>query len=35
MNDDFDYETTNLVRSLCYIALFFACIFLAAWVEGS
>jgi hypothetical protein len=31
MND----ETKDLIRSLAYIAIFFACIFLAAWVEGS
>jgi hypothetical protein len=31
MND----ETKDLIRSLTYIAIFFACIFLAAWVEGS
>ena len=30
MND----ETKDLIRSLAYIALFFVCIFFAAWVEG-
>ena len=33
MNDD--YETKDLIRSFAYIALFFAAIFIAAWVEGS
>jgi hypothetical protein len=27
-------ETTNLIRSFAYIALFFAAVFIAAWAEG-
>lgn len=30
MND----ETKDLIRSLAYIALFFAAIYIAAWAEG-
>ena len=33
MNNN-DYSNADLIRSFAYIALFFACIFLAAWVEG-
>ena len=33
MNNN-DYSNADLIRSFAYIALFFACIFLAAWAEG-